>query len=203
VAWLTDQQCGADAPPAAVGGWEAYRADTAVPCGPPDTNTFTGPDSNSTALAVQALAALGVVPAQDALGFLDATQAVDGGWAFIDGLEVDPNSTALVIQAIVSGGEDPDAGRWRESGGSPYDSLMAWQILSGDPLDVGGFASPFSDGFADLIATQQAIWGVAGTAFPFGPVDFGDTDDPDSSVDTTPGSQEPSVGSGTRPRFTG
>ena len=38
--WLTDQQCTS-------GGWEAYRADTSVPCGPPDPVNFIGPDSNS------------------------------------------------------------------------------------------------------------------------------------------------------------
>ena len=204
--WLTDQQCGADSPPDAEGGWEAYRADTGVPCGPPDPISFTGPDSNSTALAVQALASLGAPPVPGGLAFLDATQADNGGWAFIDGLEVDPNSTALVIQAIVSGGEDPDGGRWRQTGGSAYESLMAWQIMSGDPTDVGGFASPFSDGFADLIATQQAVWGVAGLAFPFGPVVFGGPDGPDGpdeSVATTDTSDGATAGATTRPRFTG
>src|SRR5690606_18266567 len=97
----------------------------------------TGPDSNSTALAIEALAALGVAPPEDALAFLDSTQDANGGWAFLDGLDVDPNSTALVIMALVSRGEDPDSGRWREAGGSAYDSLLAWQIVDGDPLDVG------------------------------------------------------------------
>ena len=68
--------------------------------------------------------AAGVTPPHDALAFLDATQDTDGGWAFIDGLDVDPNSTALVIQALVAAGENPESAPWVESGGSPYDSLL-------------------------------------------------------------------------------
>jgi hypothetical protein len=202
IAWLTDQQC-------AGGGWEAYRADTSVPCGPPDPVNFVGPDSNSTALALAALAAAGVTPSNDALAFLDATQAVDGGWAFIDGLDVDPNSTALVIQALVAAGEDPDTAPWVESGGSPFDSLLGWQIASGDPADVGGFATPFSDGFADQFATQQAVWGIAALPFPFGAVDF-DNSSTTSTTSTTPTSTPVSspddgtkVEASTRPRFAG
>ena len=45
ITWLTDQQCTS-------GGWEAYRADVSVACGPPDPVNFIGPDSNSTAARV-------------------------------------------------------------------------------------------------------------------------------------------------------
>ena len=198
--WLTDQQCTS-------GGWEAYRADTSVPCGPPDPVNFIGPDSNSTALALSALAAENVAPPNDALGFLDATQDADGGWAFILGVDVDPNSTALVIQALIAAGEDPESAPWLESGGSPYDSLMAWQINEGDPADVGGFATPFSDGFPDQFASQQAVWGLAGLAFPFGPVDFDGPDEPTTSTTTSttpPGvSAEPAGDQATHPQFAG
>ncbi len=206
VSWLTDQQCGTGSPAESVGGWEAYRADTSVPCGPPDPMNFIGPDSNSTALALQALSAIGVTPPQDALAFLDATQGDDGGWAFIDGLEIDPNSTAIVIQALISAGEDPESGPWVESGGSPYDSLLAWQILSGDPADVGAFASPFSGGFGDQIATQQAVWAAAGKAFPLGPVSFDGPDGPSGpSTPVAPTVAPASTGANpaTSPRFTG
>ncbi len=206
ITWLADQQCGAGSPAAAIGGWQAYRADTSVPCGPPDPVNFVGPDSNSTALALAALAAEGVAPPNDALAFLDATQAPDGGWAFIEGLDVDPNSTAVVIQALVAAGEDPQSAPWVESGGSPFDSLLDWQITAGDPADVGGFATPFSQGFADQFATEQAVWGVAGRAFPFGLVVFESPTQPTttSAPPSTPGGAD---GSGpeasTEPRFTG
>ena len=194
--WLTDQQCTS-------GGWEPYRADTSVACGPPDPINFIGPDSNSTALAVEALAAEGVTPPHDALAFLDATQGADGGWAFLSGLDVDANSTALVIQALVAAGEDPESAPWLESGGSPYDSLLAWQITEGDPADIGGFTTDFSDGFPDQFATQQSVWGMAGLAFPLGVVDFDGPDQPTTST-TSPGAPTTPAGNqATRPQFTG
>jgi hypothetical protein len=202
IAWLTGQQCGPGSDVAAVGGWEPYRADTSVPCGPPDPMNFVGPDSNSTALAVEGLAAVGVAPTFDALAFLDATQEPDGGWAFIEGVGTDPNSTALVVQALVSVGEDPESAPWVEGGVSPYDSLISWQIAEGDPADVGAFASPFSDGFPDQFATQQAVWGVAGRSFPLGVVDFGGSTT-STTATTVAGDPDDPAGQSTRPQFTG
>ena len=48
IKWLKKQQC-------ADGGFEAYRSDAASPCQTPDPNSFSGQDSNSTALAAAAL----------------------------------------------------------------------------------------------------------------------------------------------------
>lgn len=164
--WLEDQQCDATVP-AASGGWQPYRADLAVPCIAPDTTTFEGPDTNSTALAVQALAAAGAsggLPA--ALDFLHAAQDGAGGFAFIPGGDVDPNSTALVVLAIVAGGEDPVAGRWITGGANPVSSLLGWQLgCAAAPADQGAFASPFSAGAPDALATRQSVWGAAGHPF--------------------------------------
>jgi hypothetical protein len=169
--WLRGQQCAAGSAPAAVGGWEAYRADPASPCGAPDPGTFTGPDTNSTALAIQALVALGQTAPLDPREFLQATQDADGGFPFLAELGSDPNSTALVIQALVALGEDPDG--WATAGGTPWSSLLSWQIgCDADPADVGAFASPFSDGFPDLFASLQAVWGAAGAPFPLGTASF-------------------------------
>lgn len=52
VQWLKDQQC-------ANGAFQSYRADTSTPCAPSDPAAFTGPDTNSTALAAMALQASG------------------------------------------------------------------------------------------------------------------------------------------------
>ena len=57
-AWLTAQQC-------PNGLFEPYRVDTALPCDPVDPLNFTGPDTNSTAMALQGLAALGQEAAED------------------------------------------------------------------------------------------------------------------------------------------
>jgi hypothetical protein len=171
VTWLEDQQCGAGSPAAALGGWQAYRADVAVPCGPPDPGFFSGPETNSTALALQAFASLGMAPPVDAIAFLEAAQGADGGWPFITGLDVDPNSTALVIQALIAAGEDPSD--WATAGGDPWSSLLSWQIgCEADAADIGAFASPFSDGFPDQFATLQGVWGASGATFPLDAVTF-------------------------------
>ena len=175
VTWLTDQQCGAT-PSSATGGWQPYRASTAVPCDAPDPTTFVGPDTNSTALAVQALERVGTAGATSAaaagLTFLAGAQAAGGGFGFLPGADPDPNSTGLVIQAIVAGGEDPSAGRWAKGSGA-LGALLAWQLGCAAAVDeVGAVSSPYSDGAPDAFATRQATWGASGAAFPPAPGAF-------------------------------
>ena len=84
--WLVDQQCGgATTPGDAVGGWQAYRApmlDGLEECTGPDPGAFAGPDTNTTAFAVQALNAVGATdPIPDALEFLRTAQAAAGSYA--------------------------------------------------------------------------------------------------------------------------
>lgn len=167
--WLLDQQCDATNP-AAEGGWQAYRADLLQPCAEPDPVNYTGPDTNSTSLAIWALVGVGVLPpgdTDDALAFLDRAQATDGGFPYVAGGSTDPNSTALVILAILTAGDDPTGGRWADGTPSPVTSLLSWQVGCDAPAaDQGAFASPFSGGFPDAIATSQAVWGAAGNTFP-------------------------------------
>lgn len=168
VAWLAAQQCDATTP-TAEGGWQPYRADLGIPCDAPDEMTFMGPDTNSSALAVQAMVAAGGWDAAArvaALDFLAAAQGADGGFPFIPGGTVDPNSTSLVILGIIAGGEDPSTGRWLVGTATPYSSLLGWQLACPAAVeDRGAFASPFSNGAADDYATRQAVWGAAGRPF--------------------------------------
>lgn len=169
-AWLTDQQCEAPSPAESVGGFEPYRADPTGTCQTPDPVGFTGPDTNSTAVAVQATEALGLDLPADPLAFLDGAQGPDGGFPFLPGGDVDPNSTALVVQALVAADQDLRAAPWRDAGGDPLTSLLSWQLGCDAPAaDQGGLASPFSDGAPDLFATQQGVWGLALTPFPLPP----------------------------------
>lgn len=169
-AWLVDQQCEAPSPAVSVGGFEPYRADPSGSCGAPDPTSFSGPDTNSTAVAVQAAVALGLDLPADPLGFLDGAQGPDGGFPFLRGGDVDPNSTALVVQALVAGGQDLGGAPWRDDGGDPVSSLLSWQLGCDVPAaDQGGLASPFSDGAPDLFATQQGVWGLALAPFPLPP----------------------------------
>jgi len=157
--WLVKQQC-------PDGGWAAYRSDLTTPCPATDLNTFTGEDSNSTALAIQALHAAGVAPTHDPLPFLHTLQSSDGGFSYILGSGSDPNSTAVVLQALTAIGEDPTSATWTDGGHTAIDALMASWLNCGS-ADPGAFSSPYSSGHGDLVATVQAVWGVEGKAFPF------------------------------------
>ncbi len=186
VAWLASQQC-SGSPAAAAGGWQAYRANLALPCDAPDPVNFVGPDTNSTALAVQALVASGARSAvPSALSFLAAAESGAGGFAFISGLADDPNSTSLVIQAILAAGEDPRSGRWVASAGDPMTSLLSWQLgCAATEGDRGAFASPFSSGAPDAFATRQAVWGAAMRPFPLATGTFHPAALPCQSTTTT------------------
>jgi hypothetical protein len=199
VQWLVDQQCDG-ANPAAQGGWQAYRANLALPCDSPDGTLFIGPDTNSTALAVQALEAAGSAPGDDPLDFLDTYQEPDGGWAFIPGSGTDPSSTGLVIQALLAAGEDP--ADWLVGGDDPHDALLAFQIGCDDvEAERGAFEAPFNPDTPSVFATTQSVPALAGVAFPQdGPADLllgappvdCSPDDPDDPADPADG-QDPTT----------
>lgn len=165
ISWLTGQQC-------ANGLWQGYRSDTSAPCRAADPATFTGPDTNSTALAVQGLAAYRRYPqTQATLSGLDAVQSADGGFPFIaaPGQSSDPNSTALGIQALVAVKVSPTAARWTEGGRTPYQALATYQLGCSDPAaSRGAFYFPGSRQPNDL-ATVQAVPAAAGKALPVAP----------------------------------
>jgi len=159
ITWLVKQQC-------ADGGWTAYRADLTTPCPATDLNTFTGEDSNSTALAMQALHAAGVTPTHDPLPFLHGLQDSDGGFSYIAGSGTDPNSTAVALQALAAVGEDATSVTWTVSGHTAVDALMSSWLNCGS-ADPGAFSSPYSSGHGDLVAAVQAVWGAEAKSFPF------------------------------------
>ena len=104
VSWLQNQQC-------ADGGWEAYRSDLTTACPAPDPATFSGPDTNSTAVAVEGLVAAGATFPDSPLSFFESSQNTDGGFGFIGDASQspDPDSTGLVIQALVALGQQNNA----------------------------------------------------------------------------------------------
>lgn len=70
-------------------------------------------DTNTTALAIQALAAAGKYrPIGAALDYLQSLQNEDGGWPYQNpsqyGTDSDANSTAIVLQALIAAGENPE-----------------------------------------------------------------------------------------------
>ncbi|KAB8171199.1 hypothetical protein FH609_002285 [Streptomyces sp. 3MP-14] len=126
VDWLVGQQC-------ADGSFLPFRADAEQPCA-----DVTASDSNATALAVQALAAVG--GRQDAVdagvAWLTGVQNEDGGWGLNPGSASDANSTAVVIGALAATGTDP--AEVRREGSSPYSALGDLQLGCDAPEDQRG-----------------------------------------------------------------
>ncbi|MFD5268618.1 prenyltransferase/squalene oxidase repeat-containing protein [Streptomyces sp. NPDC058335] len=150
VDWLTGQQC-------ANGSFAAFRADPAKAC---DAKLMV--DSNSTAAAVQALAALGghEAVADKAVVWLKSVQNADGGWGYAPGGASDTNSTSVVVGALAAAGEKP--AEVVKGGKSPYDALVKLAL----PCDAGGaFAyQPDKQGTlsANADATAAGVLGALG-----------------------------------------
>ncbi|NED11440.1 prenyltransferase/squalene oxidase repeat-containing protein, partial [Streptomyces sp. SID9124] len=128
VDWLTGQQCDS-------GMFAAYRPDASAPC---DDKTVA--DTNATAVAAQALRAIG--GHQDAMAnavsWLKSVQNEDGGWGYTAGSPSDANSTAIVIGTLARAGEKLDGVTTRD-GKTPYAVLLGLSIPCGGK-DGGAFA---------------------------------------------------------------
>jgi hypothetical protein len=114
-----------------------------------------GCDTNSTAMAVQALVVAGVdsngASIQAALDYLKSAQNADGGFPYLVPSDSDANSTAFVLQALVAAGEDIDAGGpWEKTGShTPMQALLSYQNSATGAFTYGG-----QDNF---YATYQAV----------------------------------------------
>ncbi|MET7910529.1 prenyltransferase/squalene oxidase repeat-containing protein [Streptomyces avermitilis] len=152
VDWLTGQQC-------ASGAFAPYRADASAKC---DAKTMV--DTNNTAAAVQALAALGGHDAETgrAVRWLKSVQNKDGGWGYTAGGASDANSTSVVIGALAAAGDEPK--KQVKNGKSPYDALLALAVPC-DEKGGGAFAfQPDKKGAlaANADATAAAVVGSLG-----------------------------------------
>ncbi len=129
-----------------------------------DTTPGSG-DSNSTALAVQALVAAGEQDAavNKAVEYLRGIQNEDGGFPYQKpsdfGSDTDANSTAYVIQALIATGNDPAGDDWAVGGNTPVDALAGLQ------LESGAFAWQAAVPGDNFLATVQAVPALAGKAF--------------------------------------
>ncbi len=129
-------------------------------------STF-GADTNTTALAIQALVAAGqptsTATIQNGLTFLATAQNDDGGFTYdpasIFSTDSDADSTAYVVQALVAAGEDPTAARWTQGGNTPIDYLLARQLPDGSLEWQAGTGT-------NQLATQQAIPALLGESLP-------------------------------------
>lgn len=154
VDWLVGQQC-------ADGGFASFRADTAAAC---DAKTML--DTNATAVAVQALKALGGHDAavKKGVDWLKSVQNADGGWAYVPGSPSEASSTSVVISALAVAGEKPAEVK-SKTGKSAYEGLLAFQLgCSAEPAaDRGAFAyQPTADGKLPANADATAAAALAG-----------------------------------------
>lgn len=123
-----------------------------------------GTDTNTTALAVRALIAAGVTPADahitNAISYFHSTQLATGAWEYTSGAGADPDSTGMVIQALVAAGEDLDAGGpWDKGGGkTPVAALAGFQNAATGALQYAGADSPEG--------TYQGLPGLRLVAYP-------------------------------------
>ncbi len=95
------------------------------------------PDVDTTAVAVQALIAIGRPTSTGAvgrgLGYLRSVQNADGGYPYQTpseyGTDTNANSTALAAQAIIASGDQPES--WAAAQGNPLSALVALQQPTG------------------------------------------------------------------------
>jgi hypothetical protein len=157
VTWLLSQQC-------ADGSFTAYRADPTKAC------TAAAEDENSTALAIQALTALGK-PTATAIAALKHFQLADGG--FYDNTAFGPaasdaNSTGLAESAFVAAGVDPST--ITSTGGKTADDYLrsiqiACSAASGPgAYDFQGEATLHANDYASV----QALLGELGKSLTVG-----------------------------------
>jgi hypothetical protein len=165
VNWLVSEQC-------ADGGWtspdNAVNGCTGLP------SSFAGPDTNSTSLAVQGLAAQGALTSavsSKALAFLSNGQDADAGWSYYPNTvatsgSTDPDSTSLVMQALLALGSSPTATSFAKGSATPVSALLSFQISAGK--GAGAFYFPPAPSPANVLATYQAVPSLEALSFPWG-----------------------------------
>lgn len=120
-----------------------------------------GTDTNSTAIAIQAL--LGAGEANDspaitnAVAYLATAQNSDGGFAYDPSAVSHPSdgdSTAWVVQSLIAAGENPTSEDWTKDA-TPIAYLQSLQLGNGSFQWQAG-------GGANLLATEQIIAALLG-----------------------------------------
>jgi prenyltransferase beta subunit len=157
-------------PDAAVDALKAYQQ----PQGAWESAPGWGIDTNTTALAIQALVAAAVPISdpciQEAITFYQSQQLDDGGFPFVNpnpegDTLADANSTAYAIQALIAAGQNPRAVPWLRSGGDPLSSLLNFQLPSGAFEPQPGVG-------AHISTTARAVLALLGETQPLRLVPF-------------------------------
>jgi hypothetical protein len=158
--YLARRQCGD-------GGWEFSRPSPTEACTKPDPKSYSGPDTNSTAMAVMAIVALGGTFPRDPVGFFERSQEPDGSFGYYgvagDGQAGDPDSSAESIQALIALRALGDK-QFVRGGVTPERALVGFQYQCHAPAARRG---EFRYGDApSQLATLQAVPAAAGVVLP-------------------------------------
>ena len=124
-------------------------------------------DTNTTALALQALIATGEplcsASVIQGLAYLKSAQNADGGFTYDPNSPAstasDANSTSYVLQALLAAGQDPTSVKWSKGQNNPVSYLLSLQLPDGSfewQKGLGG----------SQLATRQAVVALLGRIFP-------------------------------------
>lgn len=183
VDWLVGQQC-------ADGGFASFRADASAAC---DAKTML--DTNATAVAVQALKALGGHDAavKKGVDWLKSVQNEDGGWSYVPGSPSEASSSSVVISALAVAGEKPAEVK-SKAGKSAYEGLLSFQLgCAAEPAsDRGAFGYQPADGKlpANADATAAATLAALGKGAVVAPAG---ADTPAAAMACPAGAAEPAA----------
>lgn len=162
---------GNDVPPTAIDAFRSTQLDDGS-WSFDGTTANGGGDTNTTAIAIQALVAAGQgndPMVAKALDYLESAQTASGGFPYQPGQtkKGDANSTAIVVQAILAVGQDPASADWKNAAAA----LAAFQNPSG--------AFRYTDDEPDdnLFATLQALPAIARQPYPIAAKAGGDGTD--------------------------
>ncbi len=138
------------------GGWDFLL----IKDDPNGGTNFDTSDTNSTAMVLMALNATGRRGHNaSALAWLHTQQDSDGGFPYQAGAGTDPDSTALVLQALIAAAQNPVAANWAVGGNTALGSLLATQDGN------GGYTFPGGTG-PDPFTTAQVPPALERAAFP-------------------------------------
>lgn len=154
VSWLAKQQC-------ANGSFQAYRADTTVPCPASDPVNFSGPTVDQTAWALMALEASGQQAAADkATRWLQNNTSKDAngltGFSSYPGGTPDANSTGLAYAALVGNGAS-------KSVTNPLRRFLGSLVTSCDVPRGGASLYQSAVPGANNAASAQSFFGLTAT----------------------------------------
>ena len=138
------------------GGWDYLL----IKDDPNSGTNFDTSDTNSTAMVLMTLDAAGMHGRdRSALTWLHTQQDADGGFPYQAGSGTDPDSTALVLQALIATGQNPQAPAWAPAGHAPLAELLATQNAN------GGFTFPGNPA-PDPFTTAQVPPALERAAYP-------------------------------------